>query len=761
MSSLGLGFSKAVPPTTLATASFDQTSISKLYIRDNNLLGTNSSWKRPVNAATTTNITLFGSQTIDGVLVTENSYRVLVKDQINSVENGIYVVRTGIWDRSDDFIVGSQCSGSMVYVSSGTANGESVYICNSPLGSDFVGTNNAVFSEFGSGPGYEVVTVPGSTLNTTKTSILSPTPPTFTGTLSGTIAPTVATDSEGNVFTAFQYSASVIDKIPIKNRDGTTSNLFLPVVVDDSTAVIKYDKNGIVLAYALIATIHDFVSMAIDFDDNLYVTGTSTIVGTVNVFNFTTDNNLISPFGYTSVNGCYFIVKFSKYGGALGWSSVLPDNNGVDGGNNRLTVDTDGNVYMSGTYMSTTTVNIYDFSPHNSFGATTFTLPVSITKSSFIVKWSSTGVATSWTYTNNQDYFIYAIKTDSQNNLYAVVANIGAIATPIYNFSTTNTLGATTFSTRIPPPTYEYNIIKWAANGTANSWTTTIGYGTVSVAVDSGDNLFMCSTNGYISSYPIYNFTNTNTLTTTPFSIPAGSDGATVWSTGVIKWNSTGTAESWVQMQDDFPGGYRSFVIDSKDNMYLLDGTYYILNPVPKPIRNFSTTSTPGAIVFNATEGGMIVVKWDSLGIATEWSQTGQSVFSYPFYAVIDIYDNVYVGAIVIPNTDTVVFSDLTTGNTMNSRITDNNPDISFLFLLKYLSTGILDLGSYDPDISFTIPDGTTGVISTKQVILKTTNYNYGFDLGSYSVKVDGVFGNLGKNLIFLWTGSSWILVPS
>jgi hypothetical protein len=762
MSSLGLGFSTAVPPTTLATASFDQTSISKLYIRDNNLLGTYNTWKRPVNVATTGVITLSGSQIIDGVLVIENSYRVLVKDQTNATENGIYVVRTGVWDRADDFIIGSQCSGSMIYVSSGTVGAEKVFICNSPLGSDYVGTNNIVFSEFGGNPvNYEVVTVPGSTLDLDKVSILSPTPPVFSGFLNieTQFATCVATDSEGNVFISTSLTTTTLEKTIVKNRDGTASNLLFPVVLDNSTAIVKYDKNGIALAYAIIESDDNssFVSMMIDSNDNLYVAGRSTIIGTANVFNFTTDNNPVSHFGYTSIDGCYYLIKFSKYGAALGWTSILPDIQTNGDGNNRLAIDTDDNVYMAGGYRSAGTVTVTDFSPDNSTGASAFVMPLSATDVSFIVKWSSSGVSTSWTYLNNNNVFIYNIKTDSQNNLYAVVQNTGSTTTAIYNFSTTSSLGSTSFSTRIPPPPYDYNIVKWAANGTANSWTVTIGYGTVSVAFDSEDNLFMSSTNGYTSAYPIYNFTSTNTLTTTPFSIPAGSDGATIWSTGVIKWNSTGTADSWTQMQNDFPGGYRSIVIDSKDNLYLFDGAFYLANPTPKPIRNFSTTSSPGTTVFNATEGGMIGVKWDSLGIVTLWTQTSQAAYSYPFYAVVDIYDNVYIGLNIVPNPNQVVFSDLT-DTTPNGRVTSIN---GVSHVIKYLNTGILDLGHYDPDITFTIPDGTIGTVSTKQVILKTTNYNYGFDLGSYSVQVDGVFGNLGMNLIFLWTGSAWILVPS
>lgn len=62
---------------------------------------TGLTWKAPVQLATTGNITLEDEQTIDGVLANEYS-SVLVKDQDNPEENGVYIVRSGAWVRRDD-----------------------------------------------------------------------------------------------------------------------------------------------------------------------------------------------------------------------------------------------------------------------------------------------------------------------------------------------------------------------------------------------------------------------------------------------------------------------------------------------------------------------------------------------------------------------------------------------------------------------------------------------------------------------------------
>ena len=58
--------------------------------------------KAPCLVATTANITLSGEQTINSVAVVAGN-RVLVKDQTDATENGIYVAETSAWNRAGDF----------------------------------------------------------------------------------------------------------------------------------------------------------------------------------------------------------------------------------------------------------------------------------------------------------------------------------------------------------------------------------------------------------------------------------------------------------------------------------------------------------------------------------------------------------------------------------------------------------------------------------------------------------------------------------
>lgn len=77
-------------------------------------------WKEPVRAATIGNITLSGTQTIDGVVLIADD-RCLVKGQTDPTENGIYDVKSGApWVRSDDADTGAKIEHAAVFVEEGT-----------------------------------------------------------------------------------------------------------------------------------------------------------------------------------------------------------------------------------------------------------------------------------------------------------------------------------------------------------------------------------------------------------------------------------------------------------------------------------------------------------------------------------------------------------------------------------------------------------------------------------------------------------------
>ena len=110
--------------------------------------------KEAVKVATTANITLSGTQTIDGVAVSADE-RVLVKNQSTATENGLYLCKASTWARTDDLAAGDDASSVFVFVDQGTTNSDNSFVCTTNKGSAVVGTNNLTFTQF-SGAGNPV-----------------------------------------------------------------------------------------------------------------------------------------------------------------------------------------------------------------------------------------------------------------------------------------------------------------------------------------------------------------------------------------------------------------------------------------------------------------------------------------------------------------------------------------------------------------------------------------------------------------------------
>ncbi len=120
------------------------------------------SWKQPVVCATTANITLSGTQTIDGRAVVAGE-RVLVKDQTIGSQNGLLVCATGAWIRAFDMdqdlttaVAIEEVMGAAVYVIAGTVNGGTFWRTTNTT-APTLGTTTITFVQFG-GSGSGTVT---------------------------------------------------------------------------------------------------------------------------------------------------------------------------------------------------------------------------------------------------------------------------------------------------------------------------------------------------------------------------------------------------------------------------------------------------------------------------------------------------------------------------------------------------------------------------------------------------------------------------
>jgi hypothetical protein len=107
--------------------------------------------KTPCRATTTASITLAELQTIDGVALVADD-RVLVKDQSDATENGIYRASNGSWSRTTDLNGANEIvTGTIVVVNEGAVNGNKEFRCTSsdPL---IPGTSSLAFASIGAQP---------------------------------------------------------------------------------------------------------------------------------------------------------------------------------------------------------------------------------------------------------------------------------------------------------------------------------------------------------------------------------------------------------------------------------------------------------------------------------------------------------------------------------------------------------------------------------------------------------------------------------
>jgi len=116
-----------VPSGYESRSGFGPTSLTNKAYVDSVAQGL--SIKGEVRVATVANITLSGTQTIDGISLSAND-RVLVKNQTNSYENGIYVVAaSGAWSRSSDANTKEELSAAFVFVQLGNTNDNTGWVC--------------------------------------------------------------------------------------------------------------------------------------------------------------------------------------------------------------------------------------------------------------------------------------------------------------------------------------------------------------------------------------------------------------------------------------------------------------------------------------------------------------------------------------------------------------------------------------------------------------------------------------------------------
>jgi hypothetical protein len=109
--------------------------------------------KASVLVASTGNITLSGVQEVDGVNIFTGD-RVLVKNQTNPAQNGIYIGNdSGAWTRAADANTWAELVSAFTFVEEGGTQGDTSWVCTVNQGGT-LGTDPVSFAQFGAASSY-------------------------------------------------------------------------------------------------------------------------------------------------------------------------------------------------------------------------------------------------------------------------------------------------------------------------------------------------------------------------------------------------------------------------------------------------------------------------------------------------------------------------------------------------------------------------------------------------------------------------------
>ena len=271
--------------------------------------------KAECQCASTGNLTLSGLQTIDGYTTLVGD-RVLVKNQTNQAENGIYVAASGTWARSSDANTWNSLISAFTFIQNGSTQANSGWVCTISTGGT-LGTTPVTWSQLASAASYFAGT--GLTLSSYTFSI---TPVGTAGTYgSASSVPVFVTNASGQVTSVTNTSISIAPSqinATIPNSGLTNSSITINgsnISLGGSATITAVNPNALTIGTGLSGSSYNgstavtiantgvlsFSGGTTGFTPNTATTGTITLAGTLNPSNGGTGATTLT--GYVYGNG--------------------------------------------------------------------------------------------------------------------------------------------------------------------------------------------------------------------------------------------------------------------------------------------------------------------------------------------------------------------------------------------------------------------------------------------------------------------------
>lgn len=363
-----------------------------------------------------------------------------------------------------------------------------------------------------------------------------------------------------------------------------------------------------------------------------------------------------------------------------------------------------------------------------------------------LLKYSSDGTVIAKAFFNDPLTVSY-LNVDIYDNLYVIGSVAGSTPQAIYCLNDVNTDTTSNFSIQTNGNSFNSYIVRYSPYGNADMYTalnTNLFASIVDIVTDSNGNIYASGRYSSNVPVPIRNFSYSNTLGESPFSLPATS-GTIVY---IIKWDTYGIAKSWTIMDSIYQLDIW-LAINKDDNLHTLSYISSQSNVPSFQIHNFSTTDSYGSSPFSiapSTKSYYTIIKFLSTGNAEMWTSTYFDYFTYVENILVDSLGYIYVVGDYGSTTGVDIYNFSTTDSlTVNTKFRlPSNDNGDKLYSVKYNPDGTPNSWTSVSSSNATIYPGFERIKSSKldnydnlYVVCEVYNNNALVGLNSFTDNVN------------------------